>query len=61
MLTTNEGYLSPKDIAQRLGVTQATVINYIKRGQLKGRKLGGQWRVRVEDYLKFIQDGDQNE
>ena len=49
-----DGYMRIKDVAEELAVSYTTVINLIKRGELKAFKVGGQWRVRAEEYHKFL-------
>ena len=37
--------LTPAQVAQRLGVTEADVVATLESGDLKGKKIGTQWRV----------------
>ena len=37
--------LNPGQVAQMLGVTEADVLASLEAGDLKGRKIGTQWRV----------------
>ena len=37
--------LSPADAAKVLGVTEADVIASLEAGDLKGKKIGTQWRI----------------
>jgi excisionase family DNA binding protein len=37
--------LTPAQVAQRLGVSEADVIATLDSGDLKGKKIGTQWRV----------------
>jgi excisionase family DNA binding protein len=37
--------LSPADVAQALGVSEADVMTVLESGDLKGRKIGSAWRV----------------
>lgn len=37
-----------------LKVTQRTLYNYIKNGDLKAIKVGKYWRIRYEDLQKFL-------
>ncbi len=43
--------LKPREVAERLSVSHATVVRWIKRGDLHGIKVGRVWRV-SEDSLK---------
>ena len=45
--------MTTKDVAKRLGVTIATVCNYIHRGQLAAFTEHKPFLIRREDYLKF--------
>jgi excisionase family DNA binding protein len=45
---------SPAEVAKRLGVAESDVITVLESGELKGKKIGTQWRVTpaaVEAYL----------
>ena len=47
--------LSPADAATTLGVTEADVIASLESGDLKGKKIGSQWRITqsaLADFLK---------
>jgi excisionase family DNA binding protein len=52
----DEKLLSPEDVGERLGVSHYTVLTWIKRGRLKGRKIGKYWRVKPEDLEVFIEN-----
>ena len=49
--------LTPKEIATELKVKEQTVMKWLREGTLKGVKLGKLWRVKEEDYKKFIEQG----
>ncbi|HYR92277.1 MAG TPA: SPFH and helix-turn-helix domain-containing protein [Terriglobia bacterium] len=47
--------LSPADAARVLGVTEADVIASLEAGDLKGKRIGSQWRLtraQITDFLK---------
>ncbi|MBS1818492.1 MAG: SPFH domain-containing protein [Acidobacteria bacterium] len=47
--------LSPADAATALGVSEADVIASLEAGDLKGKKIGSQWRITraaIDDFLK---------
>ena len=46
--------LSLEEVAYRLNVSVQTVRRLIDSGQLKGVKVGRQWRVRREDLDAYI-------
>jgi excisionase family DNA binding protein len=47
--------LSPADAAKVLGVTEADVIASLEGGDLKGKKIGTQWRVTRAQIQQFLQ------
>lgn len=46
-------YITAHDVAQMLGTTRQTIINYVKTGELKGQKLGNAFYV-DKDYFEAI-------
>ncbi len=48
MLEYNKLY-TVEDVANRTGLTDRTIRNYLRDGKLKGKKIGGQWRFTVDD------------
>jgi len=51
-------YLTPEDIAHDLGVTVETVRSWInrKKDPLPAFKIGREWRIRREDFERFISE-----
>jgi excisionase family DNA binding protein len=47
--------LSPADAAKVLGVTEADVIASLEAGDLKGKKIGSQWRLTRAQLAQFLQ------
>lgn len=47
------------DLEKILGVTQRTIYNYIKAGQLKAVKIGGSWRFTEEALADFLEHGTE--
>jgi excisionase family DNA binding protein len=48
------------DIAQRVGVSRRTVLQWLRDGDLRGTQLGGTkigWRVRETDLEAFVERG----
>jgi excisionase family DNA binding protein len=43
-----------KETAQVLGVTERTVMNYLKAGKLKGQKIRKKWQITEQNLEKFI-------
>jgi excisionase family DNA binding protein len=52
--TTGPDILTPAQIAQTLGVTEADVIASIETGDLKGKKIGSQYRVTKAALDQFL-------
>jgi excisionase family DNA binding protein len=46
--------LAPADVAKALGVSEADVMQTLESGDLKGRKIGSQWRVTREALNAFL-------
>src|SRR5262245_20831523 len=46
--------IGPAEAAQALGVSEADVIASLEAGDLKGKKIGAQWRIRREALREFI-------
>jgi excisionase family DNA binding protein len=47
--------LSPAEVAQHLGVTEADVLASLEAGDLKGKKIGSSWRIgqgALEEFLR---------
>ncbi|HWT27032.1 MAG TPA: methyltransferase domain-containing protein [Mobilitalea sp.] len=47
-----------EDIAQMTMLTTRTIRNYLKDGQLTGRKIGGQWRFTGKDIDKLFENSN---
>jgi membrane protease subunit (stomatin/prohibitin family) len=47
--------LGPADAAKVLGVTEADVIASLESGDLKGKKIGAQWRITRAQLTQFLQ------
>lgn len=58
MPETQERYLSPDEVAQRLNVKPLTVRRWLKNGNLKGLKLGRLWRVRESNLEAFLKSAE---
>jgi excisionase family DNA binding protein len=54
MITTNEEFLSPEEVGDRLGVSVYTVRRWVKTGQLRAFKPGKEYRVRESDLEEFL-------
>ena len=49
-------WITVEDIANELKVSEGTVRWWIRDRKLKGAKFGRDYRIRREDYEKFIHD-----
>jgi excisionase family DNA binding protein len=47
--------LSPADAAKVLGVSEADVIASLEAGDLKGKRIGTQWRLTRAQLAQFLQ------
>jgi excisionase family DNA binding protein len=47
--------LTPADAAKVLGVTEADVVASLEAGDLKGKKIGSQWRLTRSQLAQFLQ------
>jgi excisionase family DNA binding protein len=49
-------YLTTEDIARHLDISVATVRRYIRTGKLAAVRLEREYRVRREDFEKFLKE-----
>jgi len=54
-MTTKE-YLTTEEIALKLIISEETVRRYIRQGDLRALKLRGVYRVRREDFERFLEN-----
>ena len=47
--------LTPTDVANRLQVTERTVTQWLRRGHLRGFKIGKEWRISPDDLQAFLE------
>jgi excisionase family DNA binding protein len=47
--------LGPAEAAKALGVTEADVIASLESGDLKGKRIGSQWRITKAALARFLQ------
>ena len=48
--------LTPKEVVEKLKVSEQTVLRWLRNGKLKGVKVGKLWRVKEEDLREFIKE-----
>ena len=59
MVMVDEQLFTVQQIAERLQVHENTVLNWLKRGDLRGIKLGGTkagWRIRASEVERFLSE-----
>ncbi len=47
--------LTPPQVAQRLQVNERTVTQWLRRGHLRGFKIGKEWRISSRDLEAFLE------
>ncbi len=52
---TENNLLTPPQVAQRLQVKERTVTQWLRRGHLRGFKIGKEWRVSSRDLEAFLE------
>ncbi len=56
-MMSNEKLLTPTDDAIRLQVKKHTVTGWLRKGFLRGYKIGKEWRIAAKDLDAFLQTG----
>ncbi len=51
----SEKLLTPTDVANRLQVSERTVTQWLRKGRLRGFKLGKEWRISPDDLQAFLE------
>ena len=54
-MMNNAKLLTPGDVADRLQVNERTVTHWLRKGQLRGFKIGKEWRVSVNDFEALLE------
>lgn len=55
---TKEEELGVKEAADELGVLYITALGYIHKGQLRGLRKGGKWKVPRSELERFKAEGN---
>lgn len=42
-----------RQVAMLFGITERTIMNYVKAGRLRGNKIGGKWRFTKGELERF--------
>lgn len=48
-----------KDLEELFGVCEKTLLNYLKTGKLRGRKIGREWVVTESNLVAFLNGTDE--
>lgn len=56
---TQDEFFTPQQLAKMGRVSYATVLNHIKAGKLDALALGGNYAIRREDALRWIEIGGE--
>ncbi len=51
----SEKLLTPTDVANRLQVNKRTVTRWLRKGHLRGFKVGKEWRISPDDLQAFLE------
>ena len=54
-MKNREKLLTPTDVAERLQVNERTVAIWLRKGHLRGFKIGKEWRVSPDDLQAFLE------
>jgi excisionase family DNA binding protein len=55
---TEQKLLTPEQVAERLQISRVTVMAHLRRGLLKGHKVGRLWRIKEQDLEAFLEGGE---
>ena len=47
---------TPNEVAKKLKVSEQTIRRYLREGKLEGFKIGNNWRIKEQSFLKFIEN-----
>ncbi len=53
--TMDEQLLTPHQVAERFQVDERTVTLWLRKGHLRGFKVGKEWRVSAQDLTAFLE------
>jgi excisionase family DNA binding protein len=54
-MMSKEKLLTPTDVANHLQVNERTVTQWLRKGLLRGYKIGKEWRIAAKDLDAFLQ------
>jgi len=50
---------TPDQIAQMLQVAPRTILDWIKKGRLRGLRFGRGWRIKASDLAAFVEQAEK--
>ncbi len=54
-MMNDEKLLTPSNVASRLQVNERTVTQWLRKGHLRGFKVGKEWRISPDDLQAFLE------
>ncbi len=54
-MMNDEKLLTPSNVASRLQVNERTVTQLLRKGHLRGFKVGKEWRISSDDLQAFLE------
>ena len=54
-MTNREKLLTPSHVADHLQVNERTVTQWLRKGHLRGFKIGKEWRISPDDLQAFLE------
>ncbi len=54
-MMNDEKLLTPSNVASRLQVNERTVTQWLRKGHLRGFKIGKEWRISPDDLQAFLE------
>jgi excisionase family DNA binding protein len=58
-LDEKEKYYTPREIAERFGVSNTAVNTWLTQGKLEGFRVGNRWKVKADAVFKFIESSTE--
>ena len=52
----DKGLMTAQEVADYLGISEATVRRYLNRGKIKGYRLGNRWRIKRDDVEAYLSE-----
>lgn len=52
-------FITPTEVSRLLGVSRPTIYNWMKAGILEHYRIGGLYKIKREDFNKFLDQANQ--